>query len=179
MIRLLAVVPLVMVGCAPSRPAPAVVSLCDLSRNFAAYRDQVISVRGVYYYGLRETCPQKCANGPWPSFLDLTGAALPGSGSGVSDDSGWAALARVMKDVKGRAKAGRRFEIRVTAVGQLKTGARRSPLGPCDAIGSGRVGYGHLGAFPAELAVQYFGDITVQENFSSPYDYGKVVPGPA
>lgn len=36
MIRLLAVVPLVMVGCASSRPALAVVSLCDLSWDFAA-----------------------------------------------------------------------------------------------------------------------------------------------
>ena len=78
------------------------------------------------------------------------------------------------------AKNGKRLEIWVTAVGQLRTRTRRSPLGPCDKIGSGRYpGYGHLGAFPAQLVVQQFKDIEVKVNPESPYDYGHMYHGPA
>jgi hypothetical protein len=160
-------------GCRPQR-RPEVLTVCDLSKDFAAYRDQVVAVRGIYYWGLRQACSQKCADGPWPFFLDLTG-----TGSAESETS-WGALEKVEQTVELEAMNGKRLEIWVTAVGQIRTRSRRSPLGPCDKIGSGWYpGYGHLGAFPAQLVVQQFRDIEVKVNPGSPYDYGHMYHGPA
>lgn len=77
-----------------------------------------------------------------------------------------------------RRKKGKRFEIWVTAVGELETRARLSRLGPCDKKGSRYSGYGHLGAFPAKLVVTSFRDIEILENPKSPYDYGNKYRGP-
>lgn len=139
------------------QPSRSILSVCDLSRDFAAYRDKVVAVRGVYWYCLRQACPQKCANGPWPSFLDLIGSESPGS-----DEGAWDSLDKAQRKVELEAKKGKRLEIWVTAVGQLRTRAQRSPLGPCDKIGSRYYGYGHLGGFPAELVVKSFSDIKVK-----------------
>jgi hypothetical protein len=89
----------------------------------------------------------------------------------VTDHASWDALDRVERKVELEAQKGERLEIWVTAVGQLRTMAKRSPLGPCDEIGSGNYGYGRLGAWPAELVVKYFSDIEVKTNPNSPYDY--------
>jgi hypothetical protein len=159
-------------GCRPQR-RPEVLTVCDLSKDFAAYRDKVVAVKGIYYWGLRQACPQKCAAGPWPSFLDLTGTVSSGS------EASWVALEKVAQTVELEAKNGKRLEIWVTAVGQLRTRARRSPLGPCNKIGSGWYpGYGHLGAFPAQLVVRQFRDIQVKTNPESAYDYGHMYHGP-
>jgi hypothetical protein len=108
-------------------PAPAsrtVMSVCDLAGNLPAYRDKAVTVRGVYYYGLRqEDCPQKCASGLWPSFLHLEGGA----------NETWAAISKVDHAVQIEAKStGKRFEIWVTVTGRLQTQAKPSPHGPCD-----------------------------------------------
>jgi hypothetical protein len=147
---------------------PVTRSVCDLSRDYAAYRDKFVAVRGVYYDGLRQTCLQKCADGPWPSFLHLVG------------DSGdvWDAVEKAERTVELEAKKGNRLEVWVTAVGTLRTMVRRSRLGPCDKAGSRYYGYGHLGAFPAELQVKRFIDIEVKANPSSPYDYSNIYRGP-
>jgi len=141
-------------------------SLCDISRDFSAYRDKHVTVRGVYYWGLREACPQKCPDGGWPSFVDLVG-----------EEANWDAVAGAEQTVQLEAKKGKRFEIWVTVAGQLKTMAKRSPLGPCDKVGSRYFGYGHLGMFPAQLVVKEFRDIEVKENPKSPYDYGSMYRG--
>jgi len=86
-------------------------------------------------------------------------------------------LDNVRRMVELEAKKGKRFEIWVTAVGQLKTHARRSFLGPCDEIGSRYSGYGHLGSFPAQLVVKHFINIQVKENPNSPFDYGNLYHG--
>jgi hypothetical protein len=151
------------------RPSPPLLSVCDLSKDYGAYRDKLVAVRGVYYYGLRQTCQQTCANGPWPSFLDMVGA----------DNASWEALVKALHSVELEAKKGKRFEIWVTAVGQLETKARISPLGPCDTKGSGYSGYGHLGVFPAQLVIRSFSDIEIIENPKSPYDYRNMYRGPA
>ena len=145
-------------------------SVCELSKDFSAFRDKVVSVRGVYYYGLRQECPQKCADGPWPSFINLEGGG----------DDTWQALAKATREVEAEAKrAGKRFEIWVTVVGRLETRATLSPRGPCDRKSWGLVGYGHLGVFPAQITVESFRDIEVRVNPKSPYDYANMYHGPA
>src|SRR5437773_11339984 len=81
-----------------SQSSRSPVSVCDLSKDFGAYRNKVVTVRGVYYYGLRQTCPQKCADGPWPSFITLEAPA----GSGVFN-----ALGKVENSVELEAKKGK------------------------------------------------------------------------
>jgi len=142
--------------------------VCELSKDYGAYRGKVVAVRGVYYYGLRQTCPQKCAEGPWPSFLNLEGAA----GNGTFD-----ALSTVVRSVELEAKKGKRFEVWVTAVGQLETSP--SPPAPCDMAARKFRGYGHLSAFPAQITVSSFRDIEVKENPKSEYDYANMYHGPA
>ena len=122
----------------------------------------MIALRGVYYEGLRQGCPQRCGNGPWPSFVELTG----------TDGSDWTALAEAERIAEIEAGKGKRVEVWVTAIGRFKTGAHRSPLGPCDRIGSGYYGSGHLGGFPAELVASEFRDVEVRPNPAAIYDYG-------
>ncbi|HUP02525.1 MAG TPA: hypothetical protein VMU19_00965 [Bryobacteraceae bacterium] len=150
-----------------SRPEELAIGLCDLSRDYGAYRNKSLAVRGVVYYGLRQTCQATCATRRWPSFVDL-----------VADrDDAWNALAKIEQAVEREAKKGKRFEIWVTAHGTLNTQARRLAGGPCDEVGSHYFGYGHLGAFPAELVVTSFSDIQVIENADSPYDYADIYHG--
>ena len=124
---------------------PSVMSVCELSRDYPAFRDQKVTVRGVYYYGLRQECQQKCATGLWPSFISLEGGR-----QGV-----WDELAKTLRSVEDNAKAtGQRFEIWVTVAGRLQTRAKRLRSGPCDKKSWG-LGYGHLNAFPAQITVEH------------------------
>jgi len=171
MIRSGALVLLVMLiasGGAPARDA-AVTSVCELSKDFPGFRDKVVTARGVYYYGLRQECAEKCKAGLWPSFINLEGGT----------DETWEALAKSERDVEAEAKrSGKRFELWVTVVGRLQTRARHSALGPCDRKSWGLAGYGHLGGFPAQIIVESFRDIEVRVNPQSPYDYANMYHGP-
>ncbi|MGC2658849.1 MAG: hypothetical protein WA324_12905 [Bryobacteraceae bacterium] len=161
---------LIASGAAPVPATPAVMSVCEISKDFRGFRDKPVTVRGVYYYGLRQECPQKCAAGLWPSFINLEGGT----------DATWDALSKTVRTVETEAKTtGKRFEIWVTVVGRLRTRAKRSSLGPCDKKSWGLPGYGHLGAFPAQIDVDSFRDIEVKVNPQSPYDYGNMYHGPA
>ena len=167
--RCLTVLMLVVCAACGSRPPrPAVMSLCDLSRDFTAYRGKQVAVRGVYFYGLRQACPQTCANGLWPSRLDLIG-------SDDGDDSGWVALDSAMRMAEVDARGGSRMEVWVTAVGELRARDHRSPVGPCDQMFNS--GFGHLGGFPAQLVVKSFEKIEVVPNANSSFDYSHIYRG--
>jgi hypothetical protein len=145
-------------------------SVCELSKDYPRFRDKVVAVRGVYYYGLRQECPEKCTDGLWPSFINLEGG----------DDAVWAALAKADREVEVEAKrSGKRFELWVTVVGRLETRARRSKRGPCDRTNWGMPGYGHLGAYPAQIIVESLREIEVRVNPQSRYDYAHMYHGPA
>jgi hypothetical protein len=141
-------------------------SVCELSRDYPAFRGEMVTVHGVYYYGLRQECEQKCAGGLWPSFIELEGGK-----EGV-----WSELNKTLDSVESYAKAsGKRFEIWVTVVGRLQTKAKRSPHGPCDRKSWGS--YGHLGVFPAQITVESFRAIEVKVDPQSPYDYANMYHG--
>ena len=167
MIRSVAALVFLLVITSGGQPRPTVLSVCELSKDYGAYRDKVVTVRGIYYYGLRQICEQKCAEGPWPSFIELRG----------TQSDTFDAVDKVQQAVELKAKKGKRLEIWVTATGQLETMARLSPNGPCDKKGSMYMGYGHLGGYPAQLTVRYFSDIEVKENPKSPYDYSHMYRG--
>jgi hypothetical protein len=180
MLRCVAALLLIIFACCSrSHPSAVVLSVCDLSRDFAAYDNKLVAVRGVFYYGLRQKCPETCANGPWPSFLDLAGAddvraGKPPAGF-VSDQQSWVALDNVLRTVERDSKQGKRSEIWVTVVGRVRARGHPSPVGPCDIMARGN--YGHLGAFPAQLVVKSFTDIEVMPNPNSPYDYSNMHRG--
>ena len=164
--RISALVLVGMVAC--GQPAHDLMSVCDLSRDFTAYRDRQVAVRGVYFNGLRQHCPQTCATGPWPSFVDLVGSDAAG-------DAIWADLAKAERTAEREAKRGRRVEVWVTVIGKLKASNRRSLVGPCDWVVNG--GFGHLGVFPAQIVVEGFNDVQVVPKADSPYDYSHVYRG--
>jgi hypothetical protein len=151
-----------LAGCGRNAPR-APLDICDLARDFGRYRDKVVAVRGAFCYGLRgDTCSGRCGDRAWPAFIELAGS----EGSARSE-------AELQRAIESAVKTGKPFEVRVTAIGVLRTNAHHSPRGPCDWIGSGYYGYGHLGFYPAELQVKEFTDIEVKENPKSPYDYGR------
>ena len=162
-IMLVAFGPLMVSAVAQPADGLTVLSVCELSRDYAKFRDKVVAVRGVYYYGLRQDCRERCATGLWPSFMDVEGGR----------DGVWDELTKTLFSVEGEAKAtGKRFEIWVTVVGRLRTRVKRS----CDWKSVG--GYGHLGAFPAQIIAESMRDIEVRVNPKSPYDYANMYHGP-
>jgi hypothetical protein len=146
-------------GDAPTGPFRG--GVCELLRDLPSWRDRLVCVRGVYYNGLQQRCPDSCAAWPWPSSLSLVG---DGGESGRS-------LLKALQTAELEANSGNGVEVRVTVVGWLRTMARRSPAGPCDAVGSSLYGYGHLGAWPAELDIKRFEDIELKHDATSRYDY--------
>jgi hypothetical protein len=146
----------------------AVLSVCELSHHYAKFRDEVVAVRGVFYYGLREDCHKSCGAGVWPSFIDLVGGR----------DGVWNELGKTLDSVEAEAKAtGKRYEIWVTVVGRLRTRVKWSPRGSCGWESFGP-GYGHLDAFPAQIIAERIRDIEVRVNPKSPYDYAHLYHGP-
>src|SRR5689334_13041470 len=104
--RIAALVCIGMASCG-QQPSIAVMTVCDLSRDFTAHRGRLVAIRGVYFEGLRQRCPQTCATGPWPSFVDLVG-------SDAAADSIWADVAAAEGTAEREAKQGRRVEVWVT-----------------------------------------------------------------
>jgi hypothetical protein len=88
-----------------------------------------------------------------------------------AEGSDWSAVSHAEQTAQMEARKGKRVEVWVTAIGQLKTNAHLSPLGPCDRIGSGYSGFGHLGVAPAELVATEFRDVELKPNPTSVYDY--------
>jgi hypothetical protein len=164
---------LTLVGCARKQAAPVIpvplLTVCELSRSFAYYAGRFVAVRGVYYGGLRQRCSFKCFDGsPWPAALDLTYADNIRDGPRVgftTDQRGWDELDRL---TLAEARKGGRIEIWVTAVGEVRASSEQSPLDPCVWP---RIGYGHLGGFPAQLVIKEVKDIEVRLNPDSTYDY--------
>jgi hypothetical protein len=134
-------------------------SVCELSKDYPGWNNKVVTVRGLYWSGLRQDCPQKCATGLWPSFIYLKMVQQ----SGLNDAVRTAATG---------ALTGKHLEVWVTVTGRLQTSMRPSVLGPCDRASWGVPGYGRRGAFPAQIIVSRFVNIELKENPQSPYNYG-------
>ncbi len=133
-----------------------------------SYHGKLISVRGVYYYGLRD--PSCTTSFPdvghtWPCALNFVKSEQRGDGDPPvrfrTDEQSWA---RLINTVRREAMNGRKCEIWVTVVGQLRV--FRTPL---KASQSQIGGFGHLGIFPAELVVERVVDIEVKDKET--YDY--------
>jgi hypothetical protein len=146
-------------------------SVCDVLQDPSRYRGKVVTVTGIYWNGLCQSCPNELVTGNkvWPSALNLSHSDTGGEADEVlrfkTNDE---AFDRLMKVIRREAMAGRREEIWLTVVGQIR--APREYVLP---DGSLRGGYGHLGVFPAELVIQSISDISIRPNPT--YDYGELL----
>lgn len=149
---------------------PVPISVCDLFKNIAGYRNQLVTVRGVYWFGLRQSCkaPFITQGHSWPLALNLVGSTSASDSASVpfvTDDIAWDKL-----DLSAiaLAKAGRKAELWVTVVGLLRA--------PASYFRGGAGGYGHLNVFPAELVIKTVRNIvTIQR---PTYDYGRLIKTP-
>jgi hypothetical protein len=121
-VRIAALVLVGVAGCGQPPTRTTEMTVCDLSRDFTAYRDRLVAVRGIYFHGVRQQCPQTCATGPWPSFVDVIGSNTAGHAL-------WAEVAKAERTAEQEGKKGRRVEVWVTVRGKLKASDRRSPSG--------------------------------------------------
>jgi hypothetical protein len=150
------------------------VSVCDLIRSLELYQDKMVTVRGVYYFGLREESCQSTfvSDGrSWPSALDLVDSSFPADGdsavSFATDDESWNKLDEI---VIREARQRQYLQIWVTVVAQVRGPQRRLRTGQSRSIG----GYGHLGMYPAQLVVKRIDNIIVRP--TPTYDYRNMLP---
>jgi hypothetical protein len=134
--------------------------VCELAKDFGAYRGKTIAVRGIYtYFSLRQACEQQCSNGPWPSFVDLSGG----------DRVVWDELAAAEEKARELLlQSNKHSEIWVTVTGRLHA----ADGDPCDWKRRAPPGYGHLNSYPAEIEVTSFSAIELVESQDSPFGYG-------
>lgn len=135
-------------------------SVCELFSDLGAFTGKRVKVRGIYYYGLRDTaCTGEIVAGgrSWPKVLGLVEAGrLPGAGSSEGPNGDDLGLEKLHAEHHRLAQSRVRAEIWVTVVGRLH--------GPTDhwVPNSGVVrGFGHLGSLPAELLIESVLDVAV------------------
>lgn len=152
-----------------------VISACQLMSQLQHYRDNVVSVTGLYmvtkestYIGVDKSCQIRFATEgyAWPRGIDLKGVRY------YKAETGQSPFQRTDDDSRSIEQLSRTYDrlkdherIRATFVGLLLVPreyvVRRQPDGRL-ASGSG---YGHMNAWPAQLILKAVKDIVVvQEN---------------
>jgi len=135
-------------------------SVCELMNDLGAFAGKRVKVRGIYYYGLRDTaCSGEIVAGgrSWPKVLGLVETeSPPDAGSPEGSNGGDRGLEKLHAEHHRLGQSRMRAEIWVTVVGRLR--------GPTDhwVPNSGVVGgFGHLGSLPAELLIERVLDVAV------------------
>jgi hypothetical protein len=146
-------------------------TICELLKNPSTYRGKLVTVTGIYWYGLREPCrePLVTGNRTWPTVIDFAHSDILGaSGEAIAfatDSKSWDHLQLFVRQ---EARAGRREEIWVTVVGMF-----RAPESYVNKDGQVFGGYGHLGGYPAQLVLKTVLDISIKNNPT--YDYRELL----
>ena len=140
-------------------------SVCDILGRLAQYREQMVTVTGIYWYGLRQSCAQPLPGG-LPMVIDFATSGIRRTEEPVSFTTDWKSWEDLERLVKREATAQHKEEIWVTAVGMLRA------LGP---LPNGKViaGYGHLGAYPAQFVVQRIISVSIKP--IPTYDYAELL----
>jgi len=132
----------------PPRP----MTVCEIFKNPSAYRGKVVTVKGIYWYGLRQSCAEPFVTGKhtWPTVIDMVHSDIRGAAGEeapfTTDNQSWD---RLQLFVRQEARAGRREEIWVTVVGML-----RAPESYVKRDGTVVGGYGRLSLCPAQLVMK-------------------------
>lgn len=178
--QLIVIAAILMTGCARERgtpPSERVVTVCDVLANPSSFRGRIVAVRGVFTYGAlrQDDCPQEFITGDrrWPPILNLATTEYQKGEPPVAfktDPESWDRLDLTALEA---GKQGRSVEIWATIIGQIR--AQSEYVLPDGRV---RSGFGHLGAFPAEVVVKQITDITVKPVPKSRYDYRLRKPRP-
>lgn len=147
--------------------ADRVLTVCDVLENPSQYRHRILTVRGIYFDGLRQDCQRHLITGghAWPDAVNLINAVPPLAGEGEpvgqTDLASWERLDRL---VVREARANRKEEIWAEVTGLLRT-----PEKYVEADGRVALGFGHLGVYAAELVVIRISNVSVVHRPT--YDY--------
>jgi hypothetical protein len=172
-----------LLGCGRSRVTDLVsplnvISVCDLFDNLPRYRAQMVAIRGVYYYGAlrQDDCSRPFVTGSrrWASALDMVGSHLAAvTGEPVPFRTNQESWDNLDKTCIREGQQGHRVVIWATVVGEVRAPERY-------VLPSGAVvlGYGHLGALPAEIVIRRVVNVEVKPDPASRYDYTPRKAGP-
>lgn len=157
-------------GCSLST-RPKVVSVCELLGDIESHRGTFVSVRGIYFGGLQQNCPEpfRVGDRTYASVLNLTVDFKGESGVPTAfhtDRATWDELERIVVQ---EGKAGRKEEIWITITGKFDA-VRKT--------GAGKIvgGYGHLGVLGADIFVKRVSGIEIRQEPT--FDYSRFA-GPA
>lgn len=144
-------------------------TVCSVLADLKSFTGSKVLIRGIYWNGLRQPCAEPLIFGgrTWPQALNLVTSSFPGvpeSAKLKTDIDSWDRLDRLVLD---EARKKRRGEIWVTVSGIVQ-GPEKHSEGNSVQVG----GYGHLGAFPAQLVVERIADVVVKP--TPTYDYGEI-----
>jgi hypothetical protein len=148
-------------------------TVCDVFHYMPAYRGKLVTVTGIYWYGLRETCPGRFVTGEreWPTVLLIVDRRQSDPKFGrLPFQTDYASWDRMDEVIMRQAKAHFHGAIQVTITGQVQSDYTQ--------FGQKLLsGYGHLGSFPAQLVVKRIVDVSL---LSRPvYNYGNLLDGHA
>lgn len=147
------------------------ISICDLLQSVRSYRGKTVTVRGIYWSGLRQACTEPFSTGDhtWPSAINLVDSDyVAGTEDSVRFKTDCGSWDRLDEIAIREGRAGRREEIWVTMTGKL-----RAPQAYIRKDGRVVGGYGHLGVFPAELVVERVFDVEIRPNPT--YNYKEIL----
>ena len=156
---------------APPPDVRSATTICEVLKAPSIYRGKLIALRGIYWYGLRQSCPEPLITGShkWPMAIDIVHSDFSRAGGKgtdfTTDDDSWDHLELF---VRNEAKAGRREEIWVTVLGILQATPSYVKKN-----GEPLSGYGYFGGYPAQLVVKTVLEISIRKRPT--YDYGKLL----
>ena len=139
-----------------SAQKPPRVSVCEVFQQIDTYRNKLVTVTGIYYYGLRDQCPNGPSSDgiPWPTAIDLVNSESPELDEEpvdfATEFAGFFRLLDLAEALLQRGQRGNR-EIVATITGKLHIQRDyRQSRGGKGLVGTG---FGHLGVFPARMVV--------------------------
>ena len=147
------------------------ISVCEALHNLARYNGKSVTIRGIYFFDLREKCSSEViiGNRTWPSIIQPLMSVRAGRDTNFTTDlESWKALDELTWR---EAKAHKREEIWVKIAGTLQVVEVNK-----HAPGAVVRGFGHSGNFPAALFVRQI--LSVEINPNPSYHYGDLLVEP-
>jgi hypothetical protein len=144
------------------------ISVCEALQNFQRYNAKLVTIRGIYFFELRETCGSEViiGNRAWPAVIQPLNSYRADVHADFTTDFG---SLKALDELTWReAQAHKREEIWVKISGSLQ-------VVDVNKYASEAVvrGFGHSGNFPAALFVKKILSVEIKPNPT--YDYGDLL----
>jgi hypothetical protein len=147
------------------------ISVCEALQDFQNYDGKLVTIRGIYFFDLRDTCGSEViiGNRTWPSIIQPLNSYRAGVHGNFTTDFG--SLKALDALTWREAQAHKREEIWVRISGTLQVVDVRK-----NAPGGVARGFGHSGSFPAALFVKQVLSVEIKPNPS--HNYGDLLLDP-